>query len=133
MAIEWLMLLVAMFLTAGAVRLGAMGVVLAAGAADVLMQRRGRPARAAAVFLSAFAAASVWSVAIVRILAPAIAAPAALRAGFLGVGAVATAAPALIFAAETLRAREARKEVVAAISLAAVANAALALALLGGR
>lgn len=136
MAIEWLLLLAAIFLSAGAVRLGAMGVALAAGAADVLTQRRARPVRAAAVLLSAFVVASAWSVAIVWTLAPAIEAPAALRTGFLGVGAVTAAAPALVFAAETLRAREARGEVVAAIGLAAAANAVLvlaALAMLGGR
>jgi len=132
MTIEWLMLLVAIFLMAGAVRLGAMGVALAAGAADVLLQRKPRSARAAAVFLSALAAASAWSVAIVWILAPAIEAPAALRVGFLGVAAVAAAAPALLFAAQTVRAREAQREIVAAIGLAAAVNAVLALAMLRG-
>lgn len=136
MAIEWLMLLVAIFLSVGAVRLGAMGIAFAAGAADVLAQRSVRTARAAAVFLSAFAAASAWSVAVVWTLAPPKEASAALRAGFLAVGAVIAAAPALVFAVETLRAREAGREVVAAIGLAAVANAVLALAalaMLGGR
>lgn len=136
MTTEWLMLLAAVFLTAGAVRLGAMGVALAAGAADVLTQRKSRLARAATVFLSAVAAASAWSVMIVGILVPAIEAPAALRAGFLGVGAVAAASPALVFAAETVRAREAREEVVAAIGLAAAANTVfvlVALAMIGGR
>ena len=136
MTIEWLMLLVAIFLTAGAVRLGAMGVALAAGAADVLTQRAARAARAVAVFLSAFAAASVWSATIVWVLARAIEEPAALRAGYLGIGAVAAAAPPLVFAVETARAREARKEVAAAIGVAAIANDLLvlaAVAMLGGR
>lgn len=136
MTIAWLMLLVAIFLTAGAVRLGAMGVALAAGAADVLTQRRTRAARAVAVFLSAFAAASVWSATILWFLARAIEEPAALRAGFLGIGAVAAAAPPLVFAVETARAREVGEEVVAAIGLAAIANTLIVLAaaaMLGGR
>jgi hypothetical protein len=135
MTIAWLMLLVAIFLTAGAVRLGAMGVAFAAAAADVLTQRRARAERAVAVFLSAFAAASVWSATIVGVLAPAIEEPTVLRAGFLGVGAVAAAAPGLVFAVETARARQAGKEVVVAIGFAAIANLVLvlaAVALLGG-
>lgn len=136
MTIEWLMLFAAVFLTAGAVRLGAMGVALAAGAADVLTQRKSGPARAAAVFLSAFVAALAWSMTVVGILVPAIETPAALRAGFLGVGIVAAVAPALVFAVEAARAREVRKEVIAAIGLAAAANTVfvlVVLAMLGGR